>query len=116
MICTNGRQSASLQAASFDGQKLGPRELLVEGQLDATPTWSPDGQSLLYTAPGGADGHFQLWLIQSPSTSPSASPQNAGAENNTPGPSPAAARQPRLVTTDLDLDATSAPLWVSGAA
>lgn len=115
MVCTNGRQAASLQVAPFDGQKLGPREVLVEGQLDATPTWSPDGQSLLYTAPGGADGHFQLWLIQTHPTSPSATPQSAGAESTTPSSSPSA-RQPRLVTTDLDLDATSAPLWVSGAA
>lgn len=115
MVCTNGRQAASLQMAPFDGQKLGPREVLVEGQLDATPTWSPDGQSLLYTAPGGPDGHFQLWLIQPQRTAASPSPQNEAAENTTPSPSPSA-RQPRLVTTDLDLDATSAPLWVAGAA
>jgi Tol biopolymer transport system component len=117
MVCTNGRQAASLQVAPLDGQKLGPREVLVEGQLDATPTWSPDGQSLLYTAPGGPDGHFQLWLVQLHSTLPSASPPTAGADNSAPAPSPSpSARQPRLVTTDLDLDATSAPLWASGAA
>jgi dipeptidyl aminopeptidase/acylaminoacyl peptidase len=115
MVCTNGRQLASLQVAPFDGQKLGPREVLVEGQLDATPTWSPDGQSLLYAAPGGSDGHFQLWLVHLQTTMRSASPLNAGGASTSPSP-PAAPRQPRLVTTDLDLNATSAPLWVSGAA
>ena len=115
MVCTNGKQAASLQVAPFDGQKLGPREVLVEGQLDAVPAWSPDGKSILYSAPGGPDGHFQLWTIQvQPAASPGPSPQN-GAGGSTPITSPVAARQPRLVTTDLDLDATSAPLWVGAA-
>jgi Tol biopolymer transport system component len=112
MVCTNGRQSATLQVAPFDGQKLGPREVVVEGQLAAMPAWAPDGQSLLYTAPGGPSGRFQLWLVQAPSSSASPSP---GAVKPSGNPTPVAARQPRLVTNDLDLDATSAPLWVAPA-
>jgi hypothetical protein len=98
--------------APFDGQKLGPREVVVEGQLAAMPAWAPDGQSLLYTAPGGPSGRFQLWLVQAPSSSASPSP---GAVKPSGNPTPVAARQPRLVTNDLDLDATSAPLWVAPA-
>jgi Tol biopolymer transport system component len=112
MVCTGGKQTATIQVAPFDGQKLGPREVVVEGQLNASPTWSPDGHSLLYEAPGGAHGQFQLWLIQlEEAVSPAASPQKSAA------PSPAAAqRKPKLVTTDLDLDATSAPAWMAAAA
>jgi Tol biopolymer transport system component len=113
MVCTGGRQSASVQVAPFDGQKLGPREVVVEGQLNAAPTWSPDGHSLLYEAPGGPHGQFQLWVIQLEETvAPSASPQKSPGPRATPSPS---LRQPKLVTTDLDLDATSAPLWMAPA-
>ncbi|MDQ6790096.1 MAG: hypothetical protein M3075_05495 [Candidatus Dormibacteraeota bacterium] len=113
MVCTNGRQSSSLQVAPFDGQRLGPREVLVEGQLAAMPTWAPDGLSLLYTAPGGSNGRFQLWLVQAPRSTASPSPQAAVSPSG--NPTPVAARQPRLVTNDLDLDATSAPLWMAPA-
>jgi hypothetical protein len=102
-----------VQVAPFDGQRLGPREVLVEGQLAAMPAWAPDGQSLLYMAPGGPNGRFQLWLVQAPRSSASASPQ--GAVKPSGNPTPVATRQARLVTTDLDLDATSAPLWMAPA-
>jgi Tol biopolymer transport system component len=114
MVCTGGKQTASIEVAAFDGQKLGPREVVVEGQLDAAPAWSPDGHSLLYEAPGGSQGQFQLWLLQLDSASPSPSPQRSAEP--TPGSSAApVVRQPKLVTTDLDLDATSSPLWVAAA-
>jgi Tol biopolymer transport system component len=110
MVCTGGKQSASIQVAPFDGLKLGPREVVVEGQLDAGPTWSPDGHSLLYEAPGGPHGQFQLGAIQLESASPSPS-QQTGGESPARASPPSTLRQPKLVTTDLDLDATSMPLW-----
>jgi Tol biopolymer transport system component len=115
MVCTGGKQAASIQVAPFDGQKLGPREVVVEGQLDAVPAWSPDGRSLLYEAPGGPQGQFQLWMIQleepaAPSPSPQRSAQPSARSSAAPG-----LRQPKLVTTDLSLDATSAPLWTAAA-
>jgi Tol biopolymer transport system component len=115
MVCTGGKQTASIQVAPFDGQKLGPREVVVEGQLDAVPAWSPDGHSLLYEAPGGPQAQFQLWMIQlEEPASPSPSPQKSGPAPAKANPSPAL-RQPKLVTTDLALDATSAPLWIAAA-
>jgi Tol biopolymer transport system component len=115
MVCTGGKQSASIQVAPFDGQKLGPREVVVEGQLNAAPTWSPDGHSLIYEAPGGSHGQFQLWVIQlEQAVAPSPSPQKTEPSSPKPSPSPAF-RQPKLVTNDLNLDATSAPLWMAAA-
>jgi hypothetical protein len=115
MVCTGGKQSASIQVAPFDGQKLGPREVVVEGQLNAAPTWSPDGHSLIYEAPGGPHGQFQLWVIQlEQAVAPSPSPQKTEPSSPKPSPSPAF-RQPKLVTNDLNLDATSAPLWMAAA-
>lgn len=111
MVCTRGKQTASIEVAPFDGQKLGPREVVAEGQLNAAPTWSPDGHSLLYEAPAGSQGQFQLWVIQLESALPSPSPQRSAP---TPGASSSPlVRQPKQVTTDLDLDATSAPLWLA---
>jgi hypothetical protein len=46
--------------------------------------------------------------------SPSPSPQKRGQTPAKASPSPAL-RQPKLVTTDLALDATSAPLWIGAA-
>jgi Tol biopolymer transport system component len=111
MMCTGGKQTARLEVASFDGQKLGPREVLVDGQLASVPSWSPDGRSLVYLAPGGVQTRFQLWYVQleAPAATPSPS-KPAASGPATPAP---ALRQPRLVTNDLDLDATSAPLWVA---
>jgi Tol biopolymer transport system component len=114
MVCTGGKQSATIQVAPFDGQKLGPREVIVEGQLNAAPTWSPDGHSLLYVAPGGSHGQFQLWVVQlEEAVAPSPSQKTA---QSTPKATPSPGlRQPKLVTTDLNLDATSAPLWMAAA-
>jgi Tol biopolymer transport system component len=114
MVCTGGKQTSSIEVASFDGQKLGPRQVVVEGQLAAAPTWSPDGHSLLYIAPGGAVGQFQLWVIQleSPAPSPTADRSGHPVANISPAP---VAPKPKLVTSDLDLDATSQPVWIAAA-
>jgi hypothetical protein len=53
----------------------------------------PGGTSLLYLAPDDSTGHFQLWWLD-----------NATAA--TPAP-------PKLVTSHLDFDATSAPAWAA---
>jgi Tol biopolymer transport system component len=115
LVCTGGKQTASVEVAPFDGQKLGPREVVVEGQLNAAPAWSPDGHSLLYEAPGGSQGHFQLWLLQLDTTAQSPSPSKSTQATPSASAGPVV-RRPKMVTTDLDLDATSAPLWVPAAA
>src|SRR5215471_18610099 len=73
MICTGGKQFATLEIAHFDGSNLGPAQVLASGQLAAQPTWSPDGSSLVYVAPQGLGGHFQLWQQPVPATAPPAS-------------------------------------------
>ena len=93
MICSGGQQVAKLEVASFDGVTLGPLQVLVDGQLCATPVWQPDGLALAYLAPAGPAGRFQLWYL----------PLAAGASA---GPAP-----PRRLTSGLDFDATSRIAW-----
>ncbi len=125
MICTGGKQFAALEIADFDGNNLSGEEVLVSGQLAAQPTWSPDGTSLVYLAPQGLGGHFQLWLLPVPAPpatpAPTSSPRHASpaprATSTTrpisPAPiaSPTAPPQPVQLTSDLDFDATSTIAW-----
>ena len=64
MVCTAGGQSAQLEVAGFDGQRLGAARVLASGCLCAFPTWAPDGSGLVYLAPGAVAGDgFDLWWI-----------------------------------------------------
>lgn len=121
MICTGGTQVASVQVAAFDGAALGPRQVVVSGQLAAQPTWSPDGQSLVYVAAQGISGHFQLWLQQVPSphaAQTGSKPAQRGVQAAAPNPAVAASSptptplpQPVQLTSNLDFDATSTIAW-----
>lgn len=124
MICSADQRSSRLVVAPFDGNALGEPRTLIEGQIVAAPTWSPDGTSLVYMAPGSASGagHFQLWHLQVPppalpataepaSPAPTSSP--SGARPATAPPSPTPTPGPRQVTSNLDFDALSPPVWVS---
>ena len=94
MVCTRGsNQTSELDVATFDPTTLtlGPLVTLVSGQLVASPAFSPDGNTIAYLAPVTAGGPFQLWTVNSAGT-----------------PSP------RAITSDLGLDATSAPVWLGG--
>ena len=74
MVCSYGKQTTSLEVAAFDGNTLGPREVLVTGVQAAQPVWSPDGTKVLYLAPVGITGHFQLWSSAAPATLPTPAP------------------------------------------
>lgn len=133
MICTSAKQFANIVVAPFDGSNLGPRQVLVAGQLAAQPTWAPDGNSLLYVAPTGIGGHFQLWSQQVPElppppslaptpipTKPAAPPRGALVARATPTPTPPPSTPtptatpvpaPVQLTSDLDFDATSTIAW-----
>ena len=129
MICTRGRQLANIEIASFDGRQLGPRQVLVADQLATQPTWAPDGESLVYLAPEGVGGHFQLWQEQVPAasspssaaptplvTTPATPPPGAivGRPTVTPTlavPTPTPAPQPFPLTSKLDFDPTSTIAW-----
>jgi Tol biopolymer transport system component len=95
MVCTNGQaQSTQLVVAGFypETLSLGAAATLVKGQLIASPVFSPDGKTVAYLAPAVPGGGFQLWTIPvAKSTAPT----------------------PLQVSTGLDLDAASAPVWVS---
>ena len=94
MVCTHGEPlAAEIAVASFSAttNTLGPVAVLARGQQVASPSFSPDGKTLAYLAPARAGGGFQLWIV--PTT-----------QSTTP-----AAKQ---ITSELSLDATSAPLWV----
>ncbi len=132
MICTAARQFASVEVASFDGASLGPRLALVTGQLASQPTWAPDGGNLVYLAPTGTAGHFQLWRQVVPALPPPPVPPSPAAPQArtatrvaqatptapatlapsqpptpTPTPLPAAVQ----LTLDNDFDATSTIAW-----
>jgi Tol biopolymer transport system component len=94
MVCTNGQpMSAQLVVAPFHPAtlSLGSPAVLVKGQLVASPAFSPDGKTVAYLAPATSGGGFQLWTVRvTQSTTPAA----------------------KQVSTSLDLDASSAPVWV----
>lgn len=92
-ICSSSSTNADLVIAKLNSNgSLGPMRTLVVNGLCASPTWSPDGKSLLYFAPStNGTGYFQLWWL-------------SGANSSSPS-------APRELTEDDDLDATSAPVW-----
>jgi Tol biopolymer transport system component len=93
MVCRHGGlQAADLEIASLEGSTLGTPSVVVHDQLVASPAFSPDGKLLAYLAPAGDAGPFQLWTVP------------VGAAG-TPAP--------RRITSNLDLDPTSSPVWTS---
>ncbi len=128
MVCSHGKQTATLEIAPFNGTALGPARVLLEGGLYASPAWSPDGKALAYFAPQGQTGHFQLWYLALPvaptpsptvsaTTSPSSSaraslsPSTSGKASSIVAPTPTPAPVPVQVTEGVDLSATSPPVW-----
>lgn len=94
MVCTHGQpQEAELTMAGFDRTtlSLGPATVLARGQLAASPAFAPDGKTIAYLAPSTPRGGFQLWTVSAvQSTAPA----------------------PMAISSNLDLDAMSAPVWV----
>jgi hypothetical protein len=135
MICTAAKQFASVEVAAFDGANLGPRVPLVTGQLASQPTWAPDGASLVYLAPTGTAGHFQLWrqvvpalplpTVPPPTPAPAqaraavragqatSTPTQVPTPTTTASPTPTPTPLPAAVqlTLDNDFDATSTIAW-----
>jgi len=94
MVCNKGsNQSAELDVATFDPTTLtmGSPATLVSRQLVTAPVFSPDGKAIACLAPSAPGGNFQLWTV------------------NSSGPASV-----RGITSDLGLDATSAPVWLGG--
>jgi Tol biopolymer transport system component len=94
MVCDRGsNQHADLVVAplNLDALTIGPPTTLVGEQLVASPVFSPDGKTVAFLAPDTAGGHFQLWAVASSGSSPAKS-----------------------ITSNLDLDSDSAPVWLAG--
>lgn len=94
MVCRKGSNTtAEIDLATFDvaSGTLGPLTALTGGAgLVASPTFSPDGKTVAYLAPRVPGGQFQLWTV---------SAQSGNAI-------------PQEITSDLGLDAQSAPVWL----
>jgi Tol biopolymer transport system component len=94
MVCTRGQPlGAEVTVASFypATHTLGPTAVLANGQQVASPAFSPDGKTLAYLAPATPGGGFQLWTVPT-------------AQSTAP--------TPKQITSELGLDASSAPLWI----
>jgi len=94
MVCTNGQPvggQVSVAGLYPATASLGPPTVLARGQMVASPSFAPDGKTLAYLAPATPEGGFQLWTV-------------LATESTAPAP--------KQITTHLDLDATSAPVWV----
>ena len=92
MICSNNQlQTSTLEVASWNGSTLGPLVELSPGPMAAMPTWSPNGQSLVFMNVPERALPFQLYWV------PKAASAKPGA--------------PQQVTQNLSLTATSAPVW-----
>lgn len=106
MICSHGGRVTTLEVASYSEGVLGPRRVLLQGGLYASPAWSPDGTALAYYAPTGVTGHFELWYLTVP-----AQPAPSASTSATSLVFPTAQPSPIQVTQGVDLTATSPPAW-----
>lgn len=96
-ICVNNQaQSSTLEVAPFNAStdEIGKLHTIAVSGLPASPSWSSNGNALLYMSPTQSGGHFQLWVIDNPN---------------------AAKPTAQDVTTDLNLDATSVPDWTASS-
>jgi hypothetical protein len=96
MVCTNNAlQTTKLEVASWNGSSLGTAVVISDGPMSASPTWSPDGKSVIYlnTLLTNKASPFQLWWV------PKATSAKPGA--------------PEQVTENLNFTATSPPAWTS---
>lgn len=119
MVClTSNGEQAQIVVAPLVGNVLGAQTVVATGLVNS-PTWSPDGKSLLYLKGTGKDGYFQLYYQQvmgpAPTPTPSPSPTaRHGRTTPSPGPTPSLVVRPsapRQLTTDDNFQATSAPIW-----
>jgi len=96
MVCTqNTAQTTTLDVASWNGTSLGTLVPIASGPLPASPTWSPNGKSVLYlnTLLTDKSSPFQLWWV------PKATSKKPGT--------------PEQVTAGVNFTATSAPIWTA---
>ncbi|MFN2568920.1 MAG: TolB family protein [Candidatus Dormibacteria bacterium] len=93
MVCSQGKQTTRLVVGRLTGRTLENLRVVVADCLCSAPAWAPDGSGIAYVAPADSAGHFQLWWA--------------------PTSAEGGARPPQRVTNNLDIDATSAPAWLT---
>lgn len=103
-----GGVTTSLEVATLSGTTLSTPQVLATGSMIASPTWSPDGRSLLYFDATGAQQSFQMELLTVPTA---ATPAPAPTPSSKATPTPAPAPTPRALTTSNDFTATSSAVW-----
>jgi Tol biopolymer transport system component len=121
MVCTFGKQISYLVIAPFSGQNIGARQIVINDQMVAQPTWAPDGSGIAYLAPAIGDQPFQLWFLPRaayfppvvPSPSPIPGGPGSASANSTPSPEPAPVIKPFQMSTSLAFDATSTIAWAA---
>ncbi len=102
MICTdsssNTAELVNVETAPLlqGGAALGPMHTVVSQCLCAYPTWSPDSKSIVYLAPNGRTGPFQLWWVKKPQAVHVAAPTLVTDQQS----------------LSVNFDATSPPLWL----
>lgn len=90
VICTPAGESPKLEVGDLAGSSPVTLHAVLTDGTPGAPAWAPDGSGLLYLAPLVEGGPFQLWYL------------------------PLATGTPVAVSIDLNLDATSAPVWMGG--
>ncbi len=110
-------------------QGTDPGSQLVTQYWAMYPQASPDGTRVLFLAPVGPSGYFQLWSTATPAALPTPTPRPAPVRASgrrgvaTPTPAPVAAASPPAraavpppvqLTDNLDFDATSPIAWSAG--
>jgi Tol biopolymer transport system component len=120
-ICSPAAGGAitSLEVATLSGGAIGAPQVVATGSMIASPTWSPDGQSLLYFNATGAHQLFQIELLAVPTAqatpAPTATPTPKRGTKAKPTPTPTATPvpTPQPLTTNNDFLATSSAVWIS---
>jgi Tol biopolymer transport system component len=96
MVCINNNlQTTTLWVASWNGTSLGTPLQISSGPEPASPTWAPNGKSVIYlnTLLSDKSSPFQLWWV------PKANSLKPGL--------------PQQVTKNLNFTATSPPIWTA---
>jgi Tol biopolymer transport system component len=93
MICRREQlQSADVVTETFAGDvTLATPVVLASGRLAAAPAFAPDGHTVVFLAPVEPGGAFQLWSVPVAATTSGATA--------------------KALTSNVGLDATSAPAW-----